>query len=112
MLAKMFAMRLEKVLPSIISSDHTGFVKKLLLFSNLHRLYNILDSPGLAPQHAEVLVSLDAEKAFDRVEWDFLFAVLKKFELGDNFITWVKLLYQSKSTKLPKAFYTHTSHLK
>lgn len=65
MLAKILATRLEKILPSIVTPDQTGFVKKRFLFSNLHRLYDILYSPGSAPQHPEVLISLDAEKAFD-----------------------------------------------
>lgn len=75
-------------------------LKNAFYFSNLRRLYNILYSFGPAPQHAEVLISLDAEKAFDRVKWDFLFVVLEKLELGDNFITWVKLLYQSPLTSV------------
>ena len=108
LLAKMLATRLEGVLPAIISPDQTGFIKNRFLFSNIRRLYNVLYSPGPAPQRPEVLLSLDAEKAFDRVEWDFLFTVLKRFGFGDKFITWVKLLYQCPlASVLTNSFRSH-----
>ena len=39
------------------------------------------------------LLSLDQEKAFDRVDWSFLFATLAKMGYGDNFLQWLRLLY-------------------
>lgn len=42
-----------------------------------------------------MVLSLDAEKALDRIEWDFLFFTLKELDLGKEFIEWVKLLYHN-----------------
>ncbi len=42
-----------------------------------------------------VKVMLDAEKAFDQVEWNYLFRTLNEFSFGNTFIDWVKLLYVS-----------------
>ncbi|KAH9148253.1 hypothetical protein AeRB84_008335, partial [Aphanomyces euteiches] len=43
---------------------------------------------------------LDFEKAYDRVNHEFMFAVLKKFNVGDQFIEWVKLLYNQTQVSL------------
>lgn len=39
------------------------------------------------------ILSLDQEKAFDRVDWDFLLTVLQRMGIGLSFVNWVKLLY-------------------
>lgn len=66
-LAKILAKRLETCLPSIISGDQTGFIRGRNLFSNIRRLLNIISAPSTAIK-PEVVISLDAEKAFDRVQ--------------------------------------------
>ena len=92
-LTKAIALRLENVLPSIISEEQTGFIKGRHIFFNTCTLLDIIFSkPSDSP---EIVVSMDAEKAFDRVEWGYLLAVLKKFGFGDKFISWVRLLYTS-----------------
>jgi hypothetical protein len=46
------------------------------------------------------IVSLDFEKAFDRVEHGFLFDVLKSFGFGENFMKWIRILYKGAITKI------------
>lgn len=49
---------------------------------------------------AKVLASLDAEKAFDSVGWEYLWLVLHKFGFRPNFISWLRLLYLAPSTRV------------
>ena len=98
-LSKLLALRLESVLPLIISPDQTGFIRGRYSFSNLRRLFNIIyNSPP--SNTTEVLISLDAEKAFDRVEWEYLFYTLHKFGFGQSYISWIKLLYRSPTASV------------
>ena len=61
---------------------------------NLCRLLHLLWQAGREPD-VTVALSLDAEKAFDRVEFAYLFQSLEKFGLETSFIYWVWLLYHN-----------------
>uniref|UniRef100_A0A3P8RWJ4 Reverse transcriptase domain-containing protein n=1 Tax=Amphiprion percula TaxID=161767 RepID=A0A3P8RWJ4_AMPPE len=91
-LSKILATRLETGLPQIIHKDQVGFIKGRSASDNMRRLLHLLwlNKNNVDPVLA---ISLDAQKAFDRVEWSFLFTALKRFGLGDNFCHWIKILY-------------------
>jgi len=92
LLAKVLACRLDPCLPKIISEDQTGFIRGRQLSSNIRRLLNIIFSPS-SSLSSEIIISLDAEKAFDRVEWNYLFTILDRFGFGPSFTSWIRLLY-------------------
>lgn len=92
--SKTLATRLEKATPSLIHPDQTGFIKGRQSSTNMRRLFNLMN---ISQQNnmKTIIVSLDAEKAFDRVNWTFLFETLPKFGFGESFIHWLKILYHS-----------------
>lgn len=82
-LAKVWALRLECHLPTIIKNYQNGFVKNRQVFHNIRRILNIIHEKKDAKDNC--ILSLDAEKAFNRVEWPYLFDVLCRYGCGPKF---------------------------
>lgn len=61
-------------------------------FFNVRRVMDVMYNP-FDKLYKQVILCLDAEKAFDQVEWPYLMRVLEKFDLGPTFISWVRMLY-------------------
>ena len=47
-----------------------------------------------------LFLSLHQQKAFDRVDWPFLYAVCRSLGFGPVFISWLRLLYTDITSKL------------
>ena len=83
---------MSKVLASIVSEDQTCLIPGRTIFDNLTLFQDTLDYINLTDEPG-ILVSLDQEKAFDRVDGSFLSNVLQKFDFGSVF-RWISILYQ------------------
>ena len=91
-LAHILAQRVKNVLPKIIHSDQKGFVKNRYIGFNVRQIQDIIDYSENYQTDGAILF-LDFSKAFDSIEWDFMFRSLKKFGFKKSFITWVTILY-------------------
>lgn len=89
-LSKLLSERLKKVLPNIISRDQKGCIKGRLIGENIRLITDIIENC----EDDEVILLIDQEKAFDRVEFDWLFAVLQKLDFGSKFLLWLKIIYK------------------
>ena len=91
-ICKVLTNRLKKVMSSIINIDQTCAIPGRSIFDNCHLLRNIIDYAG-QKKIETLIVSLDLEKAFDKVSHQYLFTVLEKFGFGPDFSKWIRLLY-------------------
>ena len=92
-LSKVFTTRLSRVLSSVVHPDQTCSVPGRSISSNVVMLRDILDYIERTDE-AAILVSLDQEKAFDRVDRSFLSDLLCHLGFGPIFRKWVSTLYE------------------
>ena len=89
---KAIAKRLKAVLPLVINADQMGYIKGWYIGENVRLVRDIIsytvakNLPGLA-------IVLDFEKAFDSIEWNFLFKALDKLNFGPDFKNWLQTFY-------------------
>ena len=91
-LAKALSIRVFQFLPHLISEEQTCSVKGRKINENLLILRDFVQYANENQLNA-YLISLDQMKAFDRVNWEFLFKTLHKMNFGNDLIQWIKLLY-------------------
>ena len=75
-ITRLLAIRLQKVLPKIISMDQQGYLKNRYIGYNIRQIQDIIDYTEKLNIDGCILF-LDFRKAFDTASWNFMFAVLK-----------------------------------
>ena len=95
-LTKAIAKRIQ-VLPNIINVDHTGLVKGCYIGENIHLIQDVLHFTNLTKQKG-IAIFLDFTKAFDSIEWPYLYTALKLFNFGPDILSWIKIFYNDVSS--------------
>ncbi|MCO5548396.1 hypothetical protein L7F22_001853 [Adiantum nelumboides] len=75
--ARMISTRPRPFLPDLIHSSQTGFVQERSILDNVVTFYKAVEWARPSDQLTTILL-LDFEKAYDRVDWDFLDGTLSR----------------------------------
>ncbi|CAL2246750.1 unnamed protein product [Prunus armeniaca] len=90
-ISKILTNRLKSVLPLLISPYQSAFVAERHITDNILVVHEILHSlqSGKRSDPKTLALKLDMAKAFDRVEWPFLIAMMKKLGFPYQFCSWI-----------------------
>jgi hypothetical protein len=88
-LTKVIANRLKNVLPLIVPENQGGFIKGRQIADNIILVQEALHS-SLHSKDKGMIIKLDLANAFDRVNHNFLFEVMKKFGFDQSFVNWIR----------------------
>ncbi|CAM2115704.1 unnamed protein product [Caretta caretta] len=92
--AKAISLRLGSVMADVVHPDQTYTVPGRSIFDNLFLVRDLLEL-GRRDGLSFALLSLDQEKAFDRVDHGYLLSTLQAFGFGPQFVSFLRVLYAS-----------------
>ncbi|WOL07964.1 hypothetical protein Cni_G16714 [Canna indica] len=90
-LAKVILNRIRPVLEKVISSAQSAFMPNRLIQDNIFVVAEVVNSiHGSKAMKPYILVKIDLQKAYGRVSWMALYAVMKKLKFPQKMIMWIK----------------------
>src|SRR5271154_2086584 len=89
--------KLSKTATRVLHEDQAGFLSGRSIHDQI-RLSKLIIDYAEATEENGAIIALDQEKAYDKVSHDYLWKVLKKFELPNHFIRIIQSIYKTAET--------------
>uniref|UniRef100_A0A803PM53 Reverse transcriptase domain-containing protein n=1 Tax=Cannabis sativa TaxID=3483 RepID=A0A803PM53_CANSA len=100
-ISKILASRMQYLLPRIVSPNQAAFVKGRHIAENTMIAREIFHSMGKRRgKRGFMLIKLDLEKAYDKLDWNFVTSVLLQLGFSNIFTNWVKACISVAEIKL------------
>ena len=87
-IATLVVKRLKPLLPNIIAPDQTGFVEGSQILDRIVVTQEVIHSLKTKKQRG-MMMKLDLSKAYDRLNWNYLRAILGAYGFDKRWIEWV-----------------------
>ena len=98
-IAKILTRRLKPLLPNLISNTQSAFVSDRAITNNVlitHETLHFLRTSD-AKKFCSMAIKTDMSKAYDRIEWGFLRAILARFGFDEKWISWIMACVETVS---------------
>ena len=99
LITKTYARKLTSAMSDLISQEQTAYLPNRLINDNVRSMLMTLDLAQIDETIDGVIVSLDAKKAFDSVDHNYIRRVLRAFGMG-NFIPIFNVLYKDLKSNI------------
>ena len=84
----------------LIHHDHIGFSPGMQGFFNIHKSVNVINHINKLKDKNHMIISIDAEKAFDNIQHPFMIKTLQKMGIEGTYLNIVKAMYDKPTANI------------
>uniref|UniRef100_A0A803T5W2 Reverse transcriptase domain-containing protein n=1 Tax=Anolis carolinensis TaxID=28377 RepID=A0A803T5W2_ANOCA len=98
--ANILAERLKDFLKEWIKEEQSGFIPKRQMKDNVREIINIIEYYEFTRKEELALLTIDMEKAFDNLNWDFFKLLIQELDMGYKFTNAINQIYDKQEAKI------------